>query len=152
MYDNEKQVKDLESLLWQVAQKINHHTRRFLSQEGLTMARFVALSNLASETPSKMCHLQRRLYLAPGTLTGLVDGLVEDGYAQRWREDYDRRAVFLTLTPKGEQLLNRVFAYRVSILQEALSHQHDIDLALLNSALEKIMTYLPEPGGERRDK
>lgn len=33
-----------------------------------------------------MEELQRRLLQAPGTVTGLVDGLVEEGLVRHWRD------------------------------------------------------------------
>ncbi|HWP97827.1 MAG TPA: MarR family transcriptional regulator [Syntrophomonadaceae bacterium] len=152
MIHDQDAVQEFEQLLWQISQRINLHTRRFLAGEGLTMARFIALSNLASEKPFTMGDLQRRLYLAPATLTGLIDGLVEGGFVERWRDDCDRRSVFLALTPLGEELLERVFTYRTSILMEALDQQPEIDLASLNRQMRQTKECLKRiPLEKRRD-
>jgi DNA-binding MarR family transcriptional regulator len=142
MQDQQDSIEKLEGLLWQVSQRINLHTRRFLVKEGLTMARFIALNNLVADKPFSMGDLQRRLCLAPGTLTGLIDGLVEEGLVTRWREDCDRRAVYLVPTPKGEELLKRVFDYRVSLLKSSLAAQQDLDIEIVNLNLNKISVYL----------
>lgn len=137
-----EEVSRLELLLWQIGQKINLHTRRFLAREGLTMARFIALSNLSVDQPMTMGKLQRKLYQTSATLTGLIDGLVEKEMVRRWRDDSDRRAVFLAPTEKGMDLLKRVFAFRASILDEALKGKTGLELSRLNSDMEEILRCL----------
>lgn len=53
------------------------------------------MNKLSADNPITMKELQRRLLLAPGTLTGLVDNLVNDGLVERWRDETDRRLVYL---------------------------------------------------------
>ncbi|TEB14025.1 MarR family protein [Pelotomaculum sp. FP] len=61
-----------------------------------------------------MGKLQRQLCLSPGTLTGLVDGLVEGQMVHRWRDNDDRRLVYLTLSEQGQEFLEDVMNYRVA--------------------------------------
>lgn len=136
------EIDNFEYLLWQIVQQINRYTRRFLTREGLTMARFIALSALDPEKPITMGELQRRLCLAPATLTGLIDGLLDKDLVKRWRDDSDRRVVYLSPTAKGIDLIERVFAFRASVLTAALGSRHNIDLNDLNRKLAEILGYL----------
>jgi DNA-binding MarR family transcriptional regulator len=142
MHDDLQGIEKLEHIFWLIAQRTNLHARRFLAKEGLTMARFIVLSNVSADGPMTMGDLLGRLYQSPASLTGLIDGLVVEGLVNRWREDSDRRAVFLAPTQKGLDLLDRVFAFRTSILKEALAQNEGLDIDKLSNDLEKILECL----------
>ncbi|CEP67932.1 MarR-type HTH domain [Moorella glycerini] len=137
-----EETQELELLLRQINYLMNHYTRTYLSGRGLTMPRFWVLSNLAPDKPITMGELQRRLFLAPATITGLVDGLVEEKLVRRWRDDNDRRLVYLALTPAGEEFLAGILQYRSSVLEKALVNQDDINLGQLNAFLRLLLTNL----------
>ncbi len=142
MRDDFKGIDRLEHIFWLIAQRMNLHTRRFLAKEGLTMARFIALSNVSADGPMTMGDLLRHLYQSPASLTGLIDGLVDEGLVNRWREDSDRRAVFLAPTQKGLDLLDRVFTFRTSILKEALAQNEGLEIDKLSNEMGKILECL----------
>jgi DNA-binding MarR family transcriptional regulator len=142
MRDDFKKIDRLEHLFWLIAQRMNLHTRRFLAKEGLTMARFIALSNISADGPMTMGELLRRLYQSPASLTGLIDGLVDAGLVIRWREETDRRAVFLSPTQNGLDLLDRVFAFRSSIMKEALAQYEGLEIEKLSNVMQKILEYI----------
>lgn len=135
-------IQELESLLRQINSQINIYTRRYLAERGLTMARFWVMNKLSPDKPLTMGDLQKELCLSPGTLTGLVDGLVEGNNIRRWRDHDDRRLVYLTLTPQGKELLEGVINYRVSILQSFLKDQKKVEIKLLNNSLQYILEQL----------
>ncbi|MGI9863075.1 MarR family winged helix-turn-helix transcriptional regulator [Moorella naiadis] len=92
-----------------------------------------------------MGELQRRLLLAPGTVTGLVDGLVAEGLVRRWRDENDRRLVFLDLTTTGEEFLAGILDFRSDVLARAMAGPDEtqaLDAGQLNAALRVILTNL----------
>lgn len=91
-----------------------------------------------------MGELQRRMLLAPATITGLVDALVKRGLVSRRRDEEDRRLVLLQLTPAGKELVDEVLEYRASVLQSALDGQ-DVDAKLFIAYLDKIFQNLHKP-------
>ncbi len=86
--------------------------------------------------------LHRQMYLAPATITGLVDGLVENGLVNRYRDETDRRVVYLKLTPQGKALVDEVLNYRIAKLKAALGSQGNVDTAQLHSCLEGLYDWL----------
>jgi Transcriptional regulators len=92
-----------------------------------------------------MGELQRRMMLAPATITGLVDGLVKSGLVSRLKNEEDRRWVLLQLTPAGKELVDDILEYRAWVLQSALDGQEDIDAKLFISSLDKIFQNLHKP-------
>ncbi|MGI9859763.1 MarR family winged helix-turn-helix transcriptional regulator [Moorella naiadis] len=145
--------RELEYLLRQINHLMNHYTRSYLTDRGLTMARFWVLSNLPRGQKLTMGELQRRLLLAPGTVTGLVDGLVAEGLVRRWRDENDRRLVFLDLTAAGEEFLAGILDFRSDVLARAMAGPDEtqaLDAGQLNAALRVILTNLSKQcKGER---
>lgn len=88
-----------------------------------------------------------------GTLTGIVDRLIDDGLVQRVRDTEDRRVVQVALTEAGEERLLYVEQARVDDMfwmlsrfsNEQLHHLED----LLNLLLEGIFEWHSNSLGER---
>ncbi|HCD09293.1 MAG TPA: MarR family transcriptional regulator, partial [Thermoanaerobacter sp.] len=76
-------IDNLEMFLREINHILNLYTRSYLNEKNITMARFWVMNKLSADNPITMKELQRRLLLAPGTLTGLVDNLVSDGLVER---------------------------------------------------------------------
>lgn len=142
MSESFDKVQELQQILWRVFQRINLYTRKFLSEQGLTMARFIVLQDVNENHPTTMGDIQKRLGMAPATLTGLVDGLVEAGLINRWRKESDRRSVYLTPNPKGQELCRQVFEYRAFILKEAVAQGDSLNLDALNENLMALLNGL----------
>jgi DNA-binding MarR family transcriptional regulator len=106
------------------------------------MPRFWVLRKLDPEKAITMGDLQRQMLLAPATITGLVDALVQMGLVNRCRNEEDRRLVFLNLTPDGKTLVDEVLKYRASVLKAVLKDQEEIDAELFISYLDKIHKHL----------
>ncbi|AIS52229.1 transcriptional regulator, MarR family [Thermoanaerobacter kivui] len=137
-------IDSLEMFLREINHILNLYTRSYLNEKNITMARFWVMNKLSVDNPITMKELQRRLLLAPGTLTGLVDNLVSDGLVERWRDETDRRLVYLVLTQEGDKLLKEILQYRTSILANILKKIDGLDVERLNSDLRLIWNQLKE--------
>lgn len=71
---------------------------------GLSLPQYRVLGFL-SLGPAAAARLAERLTVSRPTLTGVVDGLVEQGLVDRSRDPADRRRVDHTLTPAGRAAL-----------------------------------------------
>ncbi|HHY80820.1 MAG TPA: MarR family transcriptional regulator [Thermoanaerobacter sp.] len=137
-------IDNLEMFLREINHILNLYTRSYLNEKNITMARFWVMNKLSADNPITMKELQRRLLLAPGTLTGLVDNLVSDGLVERWRDETDRRLVYLKLTQAGDKLLKEILQYRTSILANILEKIDGLDVERLNRDLRLIWNQLKE--------
>ncbi|MDI6604496.1 MAG: MarR family transcriptional regulator [Thermoanaerobacteraceae bacterium] len=137
----ENEISVLETYLREISRIINLFTKNYLNKKGLTMSRFWVLNKLSLDNPITMSQLQKELLLSPGTLTGLIDNLVEDNLVKRWRDDNDRRLVFLLLTDKGYKLLEEILHYRSTLLSN-IPAEKNIDITLLNNNLKEILSVL----------
>lgn len=84
----------------------------------LTPAQFRLLAALEDAPSLSVGELAQEAGVSSPTATRMLDGLVRDGYAQRTPCDEDRRAVLVSLTPRGEQALHARWAR----LRERLEH------------------------------
>jgi DNA-binding MarR family transcriptional regulator len=88
--------------------------------ESLPMAQVELLMSLADNPPAKIGQLASMLRLAPNTVSGLVQQLLEAGLASRETDPADRRVARVALTEAGRRQLTG--------WQEA--HERRIDTAL----------------------
>jgi DNA-binding MarR family transcriptional regulator len=143
-----KILAELEMLLREINHQINLYTRCFLNEKGITMSRFWVMNKLSLDKPITMKDLQKKLLLAPATLTGLIDNLVDDMLVKRWRDDNDRRLVYLTLTPEGHKLLSDILQCRISIFENSLKNLDEINIEQINDDLRLILNRIKKTTDE----
>ncbi|HXW77602.1 MAG TPA: MarR family transcriptional regulator [Candidatus Eremiobacteraceae bacterium] len=90
------------------AMEFENFSAVYFRQYGLSPGRFnvlMALFGLPDHTQS-LSDLGDYLVVTRANITGLVDGLVEDGFLRRLDHPDDRRVVLAQLTPKAIEFLN----------------------------------------------
>jgi DNA-binding MarR family transcriptional regulator len=75
--------------------------------EETTIAQYRALVVLASRGPQRMVDLAAALDVAPSTAGRMCDRLVRKGLIRRHRARADRRAVLVSLTAAGRQVVDQ---------------------------------------------
>lgn len=104
--------------------------QRALDQTGLSGSRLAVLATPDRTGPLPLHEVAERCLVRPPTLSGVADGLEHDGLAVRVREEQDRRAVRLALTPAGSA--------RLSGIRESVSMLHDTILGGLDPTTESL--------------
>lgn len=99
-----------------------------------TAAQASALATLLDHGPMRMGDFADRESIRMPTATSLVDGLIRSDLAQRAPDPSDRRAVLVSLTSHGEQVLERVREQRDDALTRAIAMLSDDDRAALSGA------------------
>lgn len=99
------------------------------------------LSLLADEGGQPMTAVSEQVFLPPGTLTKLMDSLVESGLVHRKVDPADRRRIRAYLTPRGQTLHDRIQSevredLRSVLTSDAESAHLSIALGSLVKALE----------------
>ena len=106
-----------------------------LEREGLSAAGFSVLVVLTTAGGAiELRGLRRRLDTSKANATEIVGTLVNRGLVSRTRLSSDRRAVAVTITPLGSELVDRLFpehAERVAATFSALDEQEKRTLAEL---------------------
>ena len=77
----------------------------FLSKAHITSAQMIMLVAIHDYGRCKLGTLAKTRGISPPTATGLIDRLVRAGYVKRSPDPEDKRAVSVSLTKKGEKIV-----------------------------------------------
>jgi DNA-binding MarR family transcriptional regulator len=88
--------------------------------EETTIAQYRALVVLASRGPQRMVDLAEALDVAPSTAGRMCDRLVRKGLVRRHRARGDRRAVLVSVTPAGRQVVDEATRRRRALIADIL--------------------------------
>jgi DNA-binding MarR family transcriptional regulator len=89
--------------------------------EETTIAQYRALVVLASRGPQRMVDLAGALEVAPSTVGRMCDRLGRKGLIRRHRGRADRRAVLVSITPDGRDVVDQATARRRELISAILS-------------------------------
>lgn len=84
---------------------VNADMTASLGRLGLTASRTTVLWHLLHRGPSTQKTIADAMSVSARTVTGLVDGLVATGFVTREAHPTDRRAILVTLTPHGTEVM-----------------------------------------------
>jgi len=107
-------------------------------QFGQGPARLSALSVLVFAGPKTLGQLAAIERVKPPTMTRIVAGLVQSGLARIETEKGDARKKIISVTAKGERLLQHARKKRIESLVENLKRLDDAGLRTLRKASELI--------------
>lgn len=88
--------------------------------EDTTIAQYRALVVLASRGPQRMVDLAGALDVTPSTAGRMCDRLLRKGLIRRHRARADRRAVQVSITPEGRQVVDTATARRRALIADIL--------------------------------
>ncbi|MGX6601889.1 MarR family winged helix-turn-helix transcriptional regulator [Micromonosporaceae bacterium Da 78-11] len=103
-----RQSTDLMQLLTRAERLLARRLTTILAAQGHTLDDWRVLSLLADGAGHFMTDLAEQAFLPPGSLTRLVDRLVDEGLLYRRVDDVDRRRIRAYLTARGHRLHERV--------------------------------------------
>ncbi len=122
-------------------QKISHH----LSPYHLTTIKFNALMLIKHKTSEQGlsqneigCHM----IISPSNITRLIDGLVLDGYVKRYPSKEDRRVNFVKITPKGSDILDKVWPTYCDLIRQTVNLLDEKETSTLAPLLVKWFSLL----------
>lgn len=106
-----------------------------LKENGISRAHAQLMRILFRNKNCTMSDLGNQLCVSKPNVTVLVDKLTELGFAERSYEPLDRRVILVSLTAKGEVLIDKLIQSTKNELRENLSKLNDQDLNLLKTTI-----------------
>ena len=103
--------------------------------------------NLYRKNNLTMGELSSALSVPLSTATGMVDWLVNDGYAQRLPDPEDRRIVRVALTDSGRELHKMVEGFVGQRFQQIMSCLTDEEQSMMFTLFRKVVSALKEITG-----
>ena len=116
-----------------------HLLRRAAEEDktaGLSRARLSALSVVVYRGPLTLGELAAAEGVRSATMSGIVNGLEEDGLVRRRPHGTDRRAVQVEATAAGRRLLERARGRRLELVASKLADLSAAELDVLEQAAE----------------
>lgn len=113
-------IVKLELLLRSACFNIKQKGREILQDFDITPPQFDALQFLVDEGEMTVGELSSKLYLAPSTITDLIDRMEKNRLVKRKRDERDRRSVKLCVEEKGLTLINEVIEIRQRYMEKLL--------------------------------
>jgi MarR family 2-MHQ and catechol resistance regulon transcriptional repressor len=110
----EKQALDSFIKLVRAAQSVSSRVESPLSGIGLTVSQFGALEALFHLGPLNQKTLATKILKSTGNITMVVDNLEKRGFAERVRDEKDRRNYSVRVTGKGAELIRSFFPGHVA--------------------------------------
>ena len=126
------QVAELIDLVREVLHGSLRQLHPTLAKEGITMGQFWAIHTVSSLETATLSTVARYLGVTPPSACANIDELEQAGLVRRQRSARDRRAVELSLTPRGRKVEARVW----SEIGRVMSHAgqgldpHDVGAAV----------------------
>ncbi len=119
-------------------------------RHGISQGRFAVLMTLkkAQGEPKTPAQIADNIGVTRATITGLVDGLVKDGYVDRSPHPKDRRKLNVNLTKAGNNFLTKLLPdhfRRIAGLMKSLKKKERYSLVDLLAKVEEGITELREP-------
>jgi MarR family transcriptional regulator, organic hydroperoxide resistance regulator len=105
-----RRPEDLMYLLTRAERLLARRLTAILDAAGHTLDTWRVITLLSDGAGHFMTDLAEQAFLPPGSLTRLVDHLVDDNLLYRRVDDTDRRRIRAYLTPRGHRLHQRISA------------------------------------------
>lgn len=112
------------------------------SSRDLSITEIHTLAAIGKGRPRTMTHVSNILGINVSTLTSAVNKLVKKGYAERLRDEEDRRIVRIHLTEKGVVAVEAHESFHEAMITEALSHLPEEELPKFISSIDNINKFL----------
>lgn len=128
----------IELLLRNICFEIKQKGREILADYELTPPQFNALQFLVDEGALTISELSSKLYLAPSTITDLIDRMEKSALVQRTRDNGDRRIVKVQVQERGYQVIEQVISRRCSYLKALMKDMNLEDMNQFIGYLEEI--------------
>ena len=91
-----------------------------IDDEAITPPQFGLLYCLCIRGQTTMSALSQEMHLTHGASTGMVDRLIKLKLVERMRSEEDRRVVYVSITERGRELVERMRQRRHSILRNLI--------------------------------
>jgi DNA-binding MarR family transcriptional regulator len=136
----EDYVKEIVGALRQISALLYHNSREMKRRYGISGPQLVVLRTIVDAVrPLSAIQISRILKVSPSNITGMVDRLEKMGFAERRRNEDDRRTINVFPTASGKELAQRTIPLIEEKLIKGLKDLTHIEISSIYLSLEKII-------------
>lgn len=114
------------------------------SENGLTTSQANVIFTLGNTDGMTCADIGNATLITKGTLTGVIDRLVNKDLVERWEDAYDARRTIIALTKKGERMFQKAFPPHLATLKARLDGISAADRRKVTQVLEQIQQSFAE--------
>ena len=118
--DLDTAAERLHRLMKDLVKRYQFRDRNRICCFGISVSGCHVLDELAEHGDQAMQALAGRMYLSVSTMTRVVGQLVRKGYIARRRDAEDGRIVWVSITPKGKDVLGKIHDALIETQREIL--------------------------------
>lgn len=117
---------------------LNQRLCRHLADMDLTISQFGVLEVLLHLGPQNQKEIGKKLLKTGGNITLVMDNLEKTGLVSRKRDENDRRAFIVSLTPKGKSFIEDIFPKHLERIEEEFSVLNNEEKEILGDICKKL--------------
>ncbi|AXH13643.1 MarR family winged helix-turn-helix transcriptional regulator [Malaciobacter mytili] len=121
-----------------VSYKIYNIMVNYLAEHNLTFNQFKVLEVLYHRGDLNVSAITKLTMSTPGNITVVIKNLKRDGWITSIKDPNDNRASILTITQKGEEIIQKVFPQHSINLKNCMEVLSDEELETLYELLDKV--------------
>lgn len=123
--------------------RVTYVKSRSLQQtSGLTAPQLVVLRTITEADEPSVSTIARAVSLSNATVTGILDRLQSRGLVSRRRSRTDRRVVRISLTPEGQELVDRTPPPLQDLFSKKLGELEPWEQTQILSALQRVVAMM----------
>lgn len=117
---------------------VTNMLKKDMDSYGLNTTEFMVLELLYSKGPQAIQMIGKKVLLASSSITYVINQLEEKTLVKRNKNEKDRRVTLVSLTLKGEELMNKIFPEHSLIIQQLFEHLSAEELANFSENIKRI--------------
>ncbi len=121
-------------LIMETSKQIQDQIKVEISKNDLNITEFSVLETLYHKGQQTIHQIGKSILISSGSMTYVIDKLEKKGLLKRTDCPNDRRAIFITLTQNGEELMNKImpeYEEFINKMFDSLNHEEAESLVRL---------------------
>jgi MarR family transcriptional regulator, 2-MHQ and catechol-resistance regulon repressor len=119
-------------------QSFSAYSEAHIREFDLTPAQFDVIATLGNTNGMNMGEICQKTLITKGTLTGVIDRLIQKQLVSREVSPDNRRHVIVQLTPQGKQVFEQCFPAHIAHLKERFDRLDPSELETLTALLDRL--------------
>jgi MarR family transcriptional regulator, organic hydroperoxide resistance regulator len=136
-FELEKYINRLQGSFYSTMRTLGPELSEHL-EEGLTGDQFFVLRILQNKGRVSSSDLAEEFQVKPSAITAMVERMYKNEFVTRERDEKDRRVVYIKITKKGENVLQKSHKKRNEIIEKYMSQLEPEELEGMVNAFEKL--------------
>lgn len=136
--ENDTDALKLLTILLKASSSVTNLLKKDMNSYGLNATEFMVLELLYNKGATSVQRIGQKVLLASSSISYVIDQLENKKFVKRERTIKDRRVILVTLTVRGEELMEEIFPQHCVVIQDLFSEVEAEELSELAEKLKKI--------------